>query len=227
MSIAIAIDGPAAAGKSTIAKALAEKIGAKYLDTGSMYRAVCVFAVRSGIDVNDSEKVISALDSADVTVIYDERGQRTLLGGEDVTDILHDNEYSMLTSVVSAIPAVRDKLVAAQRVIAQKYSIVMDGRDIGTVVLPDADVKFFMTADVNVRAKRRYDELVKKGMEVDFDSVLADLKQRDYNDTHRAYTPLKKADDAIEVDTTYMTIEQARDAMFALAREKLGKEIIK
>ena len=225
MSVAIAIDGPAAAGKSTIAKALAEKVGAHYLDTGSMYRAICVWAVRNGIDVHDTEKVIASLPGADVSVVYEGKEQRTLLCGEDVTDILHDNEYSMLTSVVSAIPAVRDKLVAAQRVIAKKYSIVMDGRDIGTIVLPDADVKFFMTADVNVRAKRRYDELVKKGMDVNYDEVLSDLKQRDYNDTHRAYTPLKKAEDAIEVDTTYMTIEQARDAMFALASEKLGREL--
>ena len=223
MIFSIALDGPAGAGKSSVAKAVAKEMGAYYLDTGAMYRTMGLYMEKNGIE--GAENVAAACMKPEIEVVFMEDGQHMLLDGEDVTDFIRTEAAGKLASKVSAVPEVRERLVDMQRRIAKGYSIVMDGRDIGTVVLPDATLKIFLTARPEVRAKRRYDDLVKKEPETRYEDVLAKIIQRDYDDSHRAASPMKQAEDAELVDTSDMTerevvdciIEKAKNAMEAKA----------
>ncbi len=219
--INIAIDGPAGAGKSTIARSLASSLGYIYVDTGALYRAVGVNAMRKGADTKNAEQVGATLSDADVTLRFVEGEQRVFLGEEDVSLAIRTPEASMAASNVSAIPAVREFLFDLQRDIAAKNNCIMDGRDIGTVVLPNAQVKIFLTASAEVRAKRRYDELLAKGMQADYNQVLEEMIQRDYQDSHRAIAPLKQADDAVLVDTSDMNLEQVLDTLNKIVKENI------
>ena len=208
--INIAIDGPAGAGKSTISRRAAAALGFIYIDTGALYRTVGLVALRAGVDPSDSEAVTALLDDKLIVELrFVDGEQHMFLCGEDVSEAIRAPEASMAASAVSAIPAVRAFLFDLQKKMAHENNCIMDGRDIGTVVLPDAKVKIFLTASPEARAQRRYEELVNKGMDVSFDDVLADMKQRDYNDSHRAIAPLKPADDAILLDTSGNTLEQS------------------
>ena len=207
----VAIDGPAGAGKSTIAKRLAQRIGAYYIDTGAMYRAVALKLLRTGTDYNDPEALQTMLDAMDV----DFSQGKTILDGEDVSGLIRTPEISALASPSSGVPAVRYKLTALQQAMGKRKSIVMDGRDIGTVVFPDADFKFFLTASADERARRRTEEMRAKGQEADFETIRADIIQRDYQDSHRAFRPLQKAEDAVEIDSTDMSIDSVVDTMMA------------
>lgn len=202
---AVAIDGPSGAGKSTLAKAAAERLGILYVDTGAIYRTIGLYVQRRGIDPKDTEAVLAALPDIRIGMAHDADGvQRMLLNGEDVSADIRLPEISMYASAVSAIQGVRDFLMEMQRSLAREHSVIMDGRDIGTVVLPDADVKIFLYADVEVRAKRRELELQQRGTPKPYEEVLREMEERDYNDTHRAAAPLRAADDAIMVDTSSM-----------------------
>ena len=219
--VAIAIDGPSGAGKSTIAKRLAASLGFVYVDTGAMYRTVGLATLRRGIKSEDTAAVIAALSDIDVTIAYVDGAQRVFLNGEDVSDQIRTPEVSMAASTTSAIPEVRKFLFETQQKLARENNVIMDGRDIGTVVLPNAKVKIFLSASVEDRARRRFDELKEKGMDVSFEDVLEDMKQRDYNDSHRAVAPLKPADDAVSVDTTGNTLEESVALMESIVKEKL------
>ncbi|MBR3753474.1 MAG: (d)CMP kinase [Clostridia bacterium] len=222
--INIAIDGPAGAGKSTIARSLAAKLGFIYVDTGALYRAVGVNAMRKGMDTKNAEQVTSILGDTKVSLRFVDGEQRVFLGDEDVSLAIRTPEASMAASNVSAIPAVREFLFDLQRNIAKENDCLMDGRDIGTVVLPEAQVKIFLTASAEVRAKRRYDELLAKGMKAEYNDVLEEMIQRDYQDSHRAIAPLKQADDAVLVDTSEMNLEQVLEALETIVKEKTGNE---
>ena len=202
--IRIAVDGPAGAGKSTIAKAVAKELNIDYIDTGAMYRAIAVKLIRTGTDYNNPDGLAEMLSSTDV----DFADGKTYLDGEDISGIIRTPEVSALASPSSAIPAIRYKLTDLQQAMGKRKSVIMDGRDIGTVVFPDAEYKFYLTADADERAKRRTIELQEKGEVVEFEKVKADMMQRDHQDSTRAFRPLKKADDAIEVDTTNMSIDE-------------------
>lgn len=205
---AVAIDGPSGAGKSTLARAAAERLGILYVDTGAIYRTIGLYVQRRGIDPKDTATVLAALPDIRIGMDHDEDGmQRMLLNGEDVTADIRLPEISMYASAVSAIQGVRDFLMEMQRSLARERSVIMDGRDIGTVVLPDADVKIFLYADVEVRAKRRELELQQRGTPKPYEEVLREMEERDYNDTHRAAAPLRAADDAIMVDTSSMDFD--------------------
>lgn len=205
---AVAIDGPSGAGKSTLAKAAAERLGILYVDTGAIYRTIGLYVRRHGIDPKDTAAVLAALPDIRIGMDHDADGmQRMLLNGEDVTADIRLPEISMYASAVSAIQGVRDFLMEMQRSLARERSVIMDGRDIGTVVLPDADVKIFLYADVEVRAKRRELELRQRGTPKPYEEVLREMEERDYNDTHRAAAPLRAADDAIMVDTSSMDFD--------------------
>ena len=218
----VAIDGPAGAGKSSIAKAIAAKKGYIYVDTGAMYRAIGYYCLQNGIDTKDSAAVIAALDHITVDLGVDPQlGQRVYLNGEDVSESIRTPEGGMAASNVSALPQVRDFLMDAQRGLAQKYNCIMDGRDIGTVVLPNAPLKIFLTASSYVRAKRRALEFEQKGIEVDFEQLKAEIEQRDYNDSHRETAPLKQADDAVLVDTSDMTFDEVVSAIEQLIEERV------
>lgn len=221
MSVNIAIDGPAGAGKSTLARKAAEKLGYIYVDTGALYRTVGLYSIRKGYDTKDAEKVISTLGDIDIRLGFTDEGQRVYLNGEDVSDAIRTPEASMGASNVSAIPKVREFLFDLQKEIAKNNDCLMDGRDIGTVVLPDAQVKIFLTASPETRAKRRYDELVLKGSDVTFQEVLDDLIKRDYQDTHREIAPLKAADDAEILDTSPLTFDESLEAILAVIAKKL------
>ena len=202
---AVAIDGPSGAGKSTLARAAAERLGILYVDTGAIYRTIGLYVQRRGIDPKDPAAVLAALPDIRIGMAHDADGvQRMLLNGEDVSADIRLPEISMYASAVSAIQGVRDFLMEMQRSLAREHSVIMDGRDIGTVVLPDADVKIFLYADVEVRAKRRELELQQRGTPKPYEEVLREMEERDYNDTHRAAAPLRAADDAIMVDTSSM-----------------------
>jgi len=203
----IAIDGPSGAGKSTIAKALAKKLNITYLDTGAMYRAIALKVFRLGLKADDKAAIIKLLPSTDIFISYLDGVQTITLDGEDVSSAIREHHISKYASDVSSIQEVRVWLVQMQRTIAAKAPCILDGRDIGTYVLPNAKYKFFLTASVEVRAKRRFDELVAKGEEVELATVAADIKQRDHNDSTRSFAPLKKADDAIEVDSSSLSID--------------------
>lgn len=206
----IALDGPSGAGKSTVAKALAKRLDIIYLDTGAMYRSLAYVAVKQGIDVNDEAAVKPMLDNLDMKIITGD-SQQIIVNGENVTPFIREHYVSKAASDISALPAVRIKLVELQREIAKNDCVVLDGREIGTYVLPDAKYKFFITATPEVRAKRRFEELKSKGDAPSYEKVLEDIKVRDYNDSHRAFAPLKQADDAVLVDTTNMSIDEVID----------------
>ncbi len=213
----VAIDGPAGAGKSSVAKAVARALGAIYLDTGAMYRAVGLYMLRNGVDPKDAATVAARVHEAQVDIIYKNGTQHVLLCGKDVSLAIRENEVSAAASAVSAVPEVRVGLVRRQQEIASQQSVVMDGRDIGTKVLPDANLKIFLTADAEERARRRQLELQEKGKPVPYDQLLAEIKQRDWDDSHRAASPLTQAEDAILVDSTHMSIEEVISHILALA----------
>ena len=218
----IAIDGPAGAGKSTLARAAAARLGAMYLDTGAMYRTVGLYFLRKGLD-GDAEAVARLAADMDVGMDFDESGaQHMYLDGEDVSQAIRTPEASMAASRVSAVPEVRERLVRLQRDTARGVAIVMDGRDIGTKVLPDATLKVYLTASAEVRSLRRYSELRGKGEAVAYHRVLDEIVERDYNDMHRAASPLARAADAKLLDTSNMTLQEAEDALVCLARAAIG-----
>lgn len=220
----IAIDGPAGAGKSTVARRVAERLHIRYLDTGAMYRAMALYAMRCGVPVGDEAAVERVLRDADIRVRYTEDGQRVLLSGEDVTDGLRTPELSMAASDVSAHRAVRVKLTELQRQVARENDVVMDGRDIGTNVLPDTPYKFYLTASVEERARRRLLELAARGAAAGtLADVAREIEQRDYNDSHRAYMPLRQAEDALYIDSTGMTVEEVTETILRRVREVSGR----
>lgn len=220
----IAIDGPSGAGKSTISRAIAKRLGFVYVDTGAMYRACALACLRTGTDVKaDPEGAAAVVSGLDIDIAYGpDGGQLVYLNGEDVTGLLRTPEVSMAASDVSAIPAVRAKLVELQRALAARRDVIMDGRDIGTHVLPDADVKIFLTASAEDRARRRYDELVLHGEDVRYEDVLADMVRRDENDSTRACAPLEPAADAVLTDTSGNEFEQSVEQIYRIITERLG-----
>lgn len=224
MGINVALDGPSGAGKSTIAKMTAKKLKYVYVDTGALYRSIAYYVISNGINPKDTDAVVASLKHIDVKLAYVDDSQRVLLNGEDVSDKIRTPEVSMGASCVSAVPKVREFLFDLQQNIARENNIIMDGRDIGTVVLPNADVKIFLTATAEERANRRFKELAEKGDTSTYEEVLEDIVQRDYNDTHRDVAPLKKADDAIEVDSTNLTLEQSADEIYKIIMEKVEKK---
>ena len=224
--ISIAIDGPSGAGKSTISRKAAEKFGFIYVDTGAIYRTIGLATKIRGVSLDDTAAVVALLPTLEIELKYNDAGEQHMyLDGNDVSRDLRLPEVSMLASKVSAIPAVREFLVDMQRGMAEKYDVIMDGRDIGTVILPNADLKIFLTADVRDRARRRYEELRAKGMEKPFDEVLAEMEKRDEQDTQRAAAPLKAADDAVLLDTSGNTLEESIDEVCRLISEKMGRAI--
>lgn len=206
--INIALDGPAGSGKSTVAKILSKELDILYLDTGAMYRACGLKCVKLGVSVKDESAVSAFINDIDLKIEYKNGSQVTILDGEDVSTAIRRPEVSMLASDVSALKCVRLKMVDMQRKIASSMNCVLDGRDIGSFVLPDAKYKYFVTADSKVRAERRYKELIERGTPVEFDALHEEIKQRDYNDSHRDFAPLKQADDAIVVDTSNMSVDE-------------------
>lgn len=222
MGFAIAIDGPAGAGKSTIAKHAAKELGFIYVDTGALYRAIGFACQREGILSSERDKVIALLDRITVTLSFNEKKEQVvLLNGEDVSSLIRTPQISMMASAVSAIPEVRAFLLDLQRGMAKSANVIMDGRDIGTVVLPDAQLKIFLFASPECRAKRRYDELISKGMDVTFEDVLSDVEKRDYDDSHRDVAPLKPADDAVMVDTSGESLETSVEKLLNIMRERI------
>lgn len=219
----VAIDGPSGAGKSTIAHGAAERLQFLYVDTGAIYRTVGLAAFRAGVEPTDAAVMGALLPDLSIELDYTDHGvQRMLLDGEDVTDKIRQPHISMVTSAVSAIPAVRAFLLDMQRELAKKTSVIMDGRDIGTVVLPDAGLKIFLTASVETRARRRFLELQEKHVPCTLEEVMEDIKNRDENDSRRAAAPLKPADDALFVDTTYMTLQESTDFICRLIQVRFG-----
>lgn len=224
--ISIAIDGPSGAGKSTISRKAAEKFGFIYVDTGAIYRTIGLATKIRGMSLDDTAAVVALLPTLEIEIKYNDAGEQHMyLDGNDVSRDIRLPEVSMLASKVSAIPEVRAFLVDMQRGMAEKYDVIMDGRDIGTVILPNADLKIFLTADVRDRARRRYEELRAKGMEKPFDEVLAEMEQRDEQDTQRAAAPLKAAEDAVLLDTSGNTLEESIDEVCRLISEKTGRAI--
>lgn len=221
MIVNVAIDGPAGAGKSTVARAAAKELGYIYVDTGALYRAVGVCALRLGIATDDAAAVEGILGSVKVELKFTNGEQQVFLNGENVSSEIRTPEASMAASNVSAIPAVRAFLFDLQKNIAAENDCIMDGRDIGTVVLPDAQVKIFLTASPEIRARRRYDELTAKGQQVEYNDVLDDLIKRDYNDSHREVAPLRPADDSVTVDTSGLSLEQSIERVIQAVREKI------
>ena len=217
---AVAIDGPAGAGKSTIAKAVSRELGWIYVDTGAMYRAMAVYFLRKGIDPKNAEEISAAAAEAFVTLDYADGAQQVFLNGENVTGELRTEATGNMASASSVYPAVRTKLVELQRKLAESRPVVMDGRDIGTVVLPDAETKIYLTASVEVRAERRFKELEEKGIKADITEIAKDIAERDYRDMHRETSPLKQAEDAVLVDTSDMTIPEVIDRILEIVREK-------
>ena len=216
MSYNIAIDGPAGAGKSTVAKAVAKKLGIVYVDTGAMYRAITLYLIREGVRLQNINEVAEKCRAADITIRYENGEQVVYLNGENVNSKLRTEEISRAASVVSTQPAVREKLKELQQKLAAESDCIMDGRDIGTCILPGADVKIYLTAGSAVRAKRRYDELSAKGLDCNLDQIQADIEERDYRDMHREISPLTRAKDAVYVDTSDMTEKQVIDKVLSL-----------
>ncbi len=219
--INVAIDGPAGAGKSTVSRAAAKAIGYIYVDTGALYRAVGVNALRKGIDTKDKPAVAASLADISVDLVFENGEQKVLLNGENVSVEIRTPPASMAASDVSAVPEVRAFLFDLQRDIAKRNNCIMDGRDIGTVVLPDAKVKIFLTASPEERATRRYKELIEKGTEVKYEDVLAELIERDYNDSHREIAPLKPAEDGIILDTTGLSLEESVNEIIRIIKENI------
>ena len=219
----IAIDGPAGAGKSTIARRLASELGYHYVDTGAIYRTVAYFMDLLGISPKDVDGVERYIDELTIEIEYDEEGvQHMMMNGMDVSADIRSQDISQKASLISAHAVVRDVLLDMQRAVARKHNVIMDGRDIGTVVLPRADVKIFLTADPAVRAKRRYDELIAKGQKADLQRIQKEIEQRDYQDTHREIAPLKQAKDAVKVDTSDLDIEGVVATIKAIIAEKIA-----
>ena len=222
-TISIAIDGPSGAGKSTLAKSVSKTLGYLYVDTGAIYRTIGYAAFSKGVDPKDGEAAAALLPELEIGLHYGEDGlQHMTLNGADVTDQIRLPEISLYASAVSAHPAVRAHLLEMQRKLARENNVVMDGRDIGTVVLPNATVKIFLTASPEARATRRWKEYQAKGIDTPYEEVLADVKQRDYQDTHRAAAPLKQAEDAVLLDTSELDFEQSLDAMKQIIAKKIG-----
>ena len=221
-TFSVAIDGPAGAGKSTIARRLAADLGYRYVDTGAIYRTVAYFLDLLGVSPKDVDGVTRYIDELTVEIVYDEAGkQHMLMNGMDVTDEIRTQDISQKASLVSAHAVVRDVLLDMQRDVSKKYNVIMDGRDIGTVVLPKATVKIFLTADAEVRAKRRMDELIAKGQKAEFATILKEIQQRDYQDTNRPVAPLKQAKDAVLVDTSELDIEGVVSNIRKIVEEKI------
>ena len=219
----VAIDGPSGAGKSSVAKAVAKELNILYVDTGAIYRTIGLEISRRGLDPKSKTDVLPVLPELDIRMAYGDDGlQHMLLNGEDVTAEIRRPEISLYASDVSAMAEVREFLMEMQRDMARKNCVIMDGRDIGTIVLPDADVKIFLTASAQERARRRFLELQKRGMEKPYEDILAEQEQRDYNDTHRAVAPLRPADDSVIVDTTVLDFEQSKEKILSVIREKLA-----
>lgn len=218
--ISVAIDGPSGAGKSTVARAAAAKLGYVYVDTGAMYRAIGLAVCRRGISGDDIAGIVATLPTVELAIRYQDGEQHILLCGEDVSDAIRTPEIAKYASQVSAVPEVRAFLLETQRNMAKNGNILMDGRDIGTVILPDAPVKIFLTASDEARAQRRYLELCEKGQQVTFDQVLHDIRQRDLQDSTRAVAPLKQADDAVLLDTSDISLEQSIEAVLRIIRER-------
>lgn len=220
--IAVAIDGPSGAGKSSIARSAAQELGFVYVDTGAIYRTVSLYIFDRGIDPADKAAVTAALPEIHIDLRYGDGGlQRMFLNGEDVTERIRLPEISMFTSAVSGIPEVRAFLMEMQRSLARERSVIMDGRDIGTVVLPEAQVKIFLTASPEDRARRRWEELRERGTEKTYEDILREVEERDYNDTHRAAAPLRPAEDAVCLDTTGCTFRQSRERILAIIRRHM------
>ena len=218
MSHNVAIDGPAGAGKSTIAKRIARRLGYIYVDTGAMYRAMAYYLIQNQVDAADQEAIAAACQHADISICYQDGEQVVLLNGENVNAYLRTEAVGNMASVSSVVPEVRKKLVELQQKLARETDVVMDGRDIGTVVLPDADVKVYLTASVKTRAKRRFLELQEKGEAADLAKIAADIEDRDYRDMHRDISPLRQAEDATLVDSSDMTIDQVVERILELCR---------
>ena len=219
MSMNIAIDGPAGAGKSTIAKRLAKKLGFIYVDTGAMYRAMAYYFLQHNIDAKDKKAIAAACPNVDVTITYENGEQQVLLNGENVNGVIRNEEVGNMASSTSVYPVVRKKLVELQRQLAKSADVIMDGRDIGTCVLPDAQVKIYLTASSATRAKRRYDELTEKGVSCDLAEIEKDIIDRDYRDMHRETSPLRQAEDAVLVDSSEMNIDEVVDAIYQVYSE--------
>ena len=218
MGYNIAIDGPAGAGKSTIAKLVAKKKGYIYVDTGAMYRGLAIHFLKKGISADDVAAIEAACDDADVTIGYENGMQQVYLNGENITALLRNEDVGTMASRTSGIPKVRATLMDLQQTMARTKDVVMDGRDIGTVVLPNADVKVYLTASVECRAKRRYLELQEKGVECNLEEIAKDIEERDYRDMHRETSPLRQAEDSVLVDSSDMTIEEVADAIIELCK---------
>ncbi|MCH5297206.1 MAG: (d)CMP kinase [Ruminococcus sp.] len=222
MPIAVALDGPAGAGKSSIAKMAAKALDYIYIDTGALYRTIGLAASRNNIEPIPSQEVEDLLSKIKVDLTFNDQGEQiVLLDNEDVSGLIRTPEASMMASKISAIPAVRAYLLDLQRNMAKSHNVIMDGRDIGTVVLPDAQVKIFLTASPEIRADRRYKELVEKGMDVNYDDILKDVIERDYNDTHRATAPLKPAEGCVIVDTTDINFDQSVEKIISVIKENI------
>lgn len=222
MGFNVAVDGPAGAGKSTIARAVAKHLNLIYVDTGAMYRAMALYMLRSGVDPADTGAVIEKCDLADITIHYENGEQVVFLNGANVNPYLRTEEVGNATSVISVIPEVRKKMVELQHSLAVSSDCIMDGRDIGTCVLPNAQLKVYLTADSAVRAKRRYDELMAKGQKCDLKKIQDDIEDRDYRDMHRETSPLRQAEDAVLVDTSFMTVQEVIDRLVQLSLERMG-----
>lgn len=225
MKLKIAIDGPSGSGKSTLAKNIARALGLVYVDTGALYRTVGLYASRCGIAIDDAAKVAALLDGARVSLRYSDGTQRVYLGDEDVTELIRTPEISMYASAVSKVPAVRKYLLEVQKKMASEGGVVMDGRDIGTVIMPDADVKLFMDTDMQTRAQRRYEEMSQKGIESTKEEVLRDMVRRDKNDSERDISPLTPADDAIFLDNSRMEPEETLAAALKIINDRLSRSI--
>ena len=222
MSRSIAIDGPAGAGKSTIARKVAKELGFIYVDTGAMYRAMALYMINNGIDASESEKISATCQSADITIKYENGMQVVYLNGANVNSLIRTEAVGNMASASSVNCDVRKKLVELQQKLAQTTDVVMDGRDIGTVVLPGADLKVYLTASSRVRAERRYKELTEKGVDCDLDAIEKDIIDRDYRDMHRDISPLKQAEDAVLLDSSYMTIDEVKDRILELYHIAIG-----
>lgn len=222
MSVAIALDGPAGAGKSSIAKRAAKALDFIYVDTGALYRTIGLAATRKGVEPKPSAEVEKLLSEITVDLTFNDKGEQiVLLDGEDVSGLIRTPEASMMASKISAVPSVRAYLLDLQRNIAKSHNVIMDGRDIGTVVLPDAKVKIFLTASPEARAQRRYKELCEKGMDVKYEDILNDVITRDYNDSHRETAPLKPAEGCVMVDTTELDFEQSVEKIISVIKENI------
>ena len=222
MSVAIALDGPAGAGKSSIAKRAAKALDYIYVDTGALYRTIGLAATRKGVEPKPSPEVEKLLSEITVDLTFNDKGEQiVLLDGEDVSGLIRTPEASMMASKISAVPSVRAYLLDLQRNMAKSHNVIMDGRDIGTVVLPDAKVKIFLTASPEARAQRRYKELCEKGMDVKYEDILNDVITRDYNDSHRETAPLKPAEGCVTVDTTELDFEQSVEKIISVIKENI------